>query len=315
MFNLVNINFNLKSPLGVGLIVLAIVLVIAAVVAWKIFLSNGPNDEEPCPDSGEETSQCSCEQKLASSGECPPTQPPPKPPEPNPEVSALRILTSCGDIINCSDTERVYLLVGFGKREKSLKKSQKDWLEKFYASAKACPATEHGKFRLMGFASSEEFQGDNVQGEIARYKHLCQANHKDKNNSKNSSDVNNCFLANIRLGNTAAYLESMGNDACKISGEDGPDCMLRKMDEYCKDKGSGDLPLSTNMTIAPWCKLGDMMKIRFRFTQPQNKAAFDDDALYFLNRSVRITTDSRNSCPMFRDSTATVVKQVGSAGK
>ena len=204
------------------------------------------------------------------------------------------------ELIDRTGSRTVYSLAGFDTGRNSLDELQRAWSSNVYDFLKACSKSDAPVIHLLGFASAQDFLTENFD---KKRTHLCKLNtERQKWTDRNISDYNNCYLANQRVANLAAYFRYLDKPEDTRSEADYQGYatdILDAMNNHCKnrsDNTSFDVFRDVGIVkLTPWCSVGQMKDERFRGPGPADSETGKIQP-HFLNRSVHIEILDAGKC-------------------
>lgn len=177
---------------------------------------------------------------------------------------------------------------------------QRAWSSNVYDFLKACSKSGAPVIRLSGFASAQDFL---TKGFDEERTYLCKSNiERPKWTDRHISDYNNCYLANQRAANVAAYFKYLykpEDTRIEADYQRYATDMLNAMNSHCKDRSdntSFDVFRDVGIVkLTPWCSVGQMKNQRFRGLGPAD-SEIGKIQPHFLNRSVHIEILDAGKC-------------------
>ena len=180
-------------------------------------------------------------------------------------------------------TRHIYSLAGFEKGESNLIPYHQGWLADFGNAMREC-GVNRPKIRIIGFSSAETFKGP-----IERLPNLCKS--QRPRTTQEESAINNCSLANHRVGEVASAIFEAMKTARRPTKEE----LLNSMNSQCAGSAGDFQPANfTFMNIKPWCQVPDMQNARFSVGSDDVEKQPN-----FLNKGVHIVILDSNNCPGF----------------
>ena len=183
-----------------------------------------------------------------------------------------------------------YSLAGFAEGQHILDSRQIGWLRDVHASIVACrSAQKTPQLVLVGYASSQTFAGPLGK---RSYPGLCRVDQVSKESTHNNSPLQNCYLANRRMAQVAAFLAKPF-----AAARDASEPVMRRLNDSCI-KRNGIETIYPGLTARPWCNLVDMTEARAKNPRPSVGNQPD-----FFNRSVHIVVKNAGGCTPFSEDT------------